>query len=76
MTYIKPESKFSLKKRKIEDPGLLNSLNNELPKNSAVVNKVLKGSTALIGPISKSIDYVLVGALSIVIYNLVNKYML
>ena len=41
MTDIKPERKFSLKKRKIEDPGLLNSLNNELPKNSAVVNKVL-----------------------------------
>jgi len=57
-----------------KDSGLLNVLNNELPKNSLVINSVLKSSKAIVLPLSKSVDYLLVGFLSVVFYNIVRYY--
>ena len=53
---------------------LLNVIKNELPKNSLVINSVLKSSKAMVLPVAKSLDFLLVGFISIVFYNLATKY--
>tara|TARA_B100001175_G_scaffold287101_1_gene269338 strand:+ start:1080 stop:1292 length:213 start_codon:yes stop_codon:yes gene_type:complete len=57
-----------------KNSGLLNVINNELPKNSLVVNSALKSSKAMVLPLSKTLDYLLVGFISIVFYNMVKHY--
>ena len=69
-------NKVGLKKEKTEEKSLINTCTDELPKNSKVIGTILKGTTALVSPISKSIDYVIIGTLSIVVYNLVNNYLI
>ena len=69
-------SKVGLKKKKTEEKSLINTCTDELPKNSKVIGTILKGTTALVSPISKSIDYVIIATLSIVVYNLVNNYLI
>jgi len=69
-------TKVGLKKKKTEEKSLINTCTDELPKNSKVIGTILKGTTALVSPISKSIDYVIIGTLSIVVYNLLNNYLI
>jgi hypothetical protein len=69
-------TKVALKKKKTQEKSLINTCTDELPKNSKVIGTILKGTTALVSPISKSIDYVIIGTLSIVVYNLVNNYLI
>ena len=69
-------NKVGLKKKKTEEKSLINTCTDELPKNSKVIGTILKGTTALVSPISKSIDYVIIGTLSIVVYILVNNYLI
>ena len=69
-------NKVGLKKKNTEEKSLINTCKDELPKNSKVIGTILKGTTALVSPISKSIDYIIIGTLSIVVYNLVNNYLI
>jgi len=56
-------------------------INEELPKNSIVINSTLKSSKFVVSslkriilPVSKSIDYLLFGLTSIILYNFYLQY--
>ena len=50
-------------------------LGDNLKENSKVVEKTLVTSKNLVGPLSKSLDYLVVSILTIFVYNYYNNYM-
>jgi hypothetical protein len=65
--------------KKEVDKALVNLLGDNLKENSKVIEKTLVTtkmlSKNLVGPLSKSLDYLVVSILTIVVYNYYNNYM-
>lgn len=65
--------------KKEVDKALVNLLGDNLKENSKVIEKTLSTtkmlSKNLVGPLSKSLDYLVVSILTIFVYNYYNNYM-
>ena len=65
--------------KKEVDKEIINFLGDNLKENSKIIEKTLITtkmlSKNLVGPLSKSLDYLVVSILTIVIYNYYNNYM-
>ena len=54
--------------------GLISRVSNDFVKNSSIVEKTLLTTKKLVSPISKSLDYAVVGIISISLYKLYEYY--
>lgn len=65
--------------KKEVDKAMVNLLGDNLKENSKVIEKTLVTtkmlSKNLVGPLSKSLDYLVVSILTIFVYNYYNNYM-
>ena len=66
----------SLKKKKpVTESDLINTVGDNFTKNSNVVKNVVSGSKTLAGPLSKSLDYLVVSLVAILLYKLSSEYL-